>query len=82
MSNLEEKKKLILAHEEKFAHGLGLKVIEKPKLSIWMILVPIIFVYFFCSVPEIFSDPENFIKQILFPSSFTTFMAFMVNKVW
>jgi len=47
MSDLEEKKRLILSHEAVFANRMSLLVIDKPGLSVWMILVPIIFVYWF-----------------------------------
>ena len=36
-----------MVHEGTFADTLTLRVLERPKLSVWMILVPIIFVYFF-----------------------------------
>ena len=41
------KQNLILEHETFFAKKLALQVIDKPRLSIWMILIPIIFVYYF-----------------------------------
>jgi hypothetical protein len=47
MSELKEKSALILEHEEKFAVTLAAQVINKPQLSIWMILIPIFFVFYF-----------------------------------
>ena len=45
MSTIEAKKDLILKYEERFAYELGLVIIPKPKVSVWMILIPIIFVF-------------------------------------
>lgn len=47
MLNLYEKQALILDQEKTFAKSVAGLVIEKPKLSIWMILIPIIFVHYF-----------------------------------
>lgn len=38
---------LIHEHETAFARALSRVVVEKPKLSIWMILIPVIMVYHF-----------------------------------
>jgi len=46
MTELDKKKELILAHELEFANALGAAVFEKPKVSFWMILVPLLFLYF------------------------------------
>ena len=45
MPTIEGKKDLILDYEERFAHELGLAIIPKPTVSVWMILIPIIFVF-------------------------------------
>ena len=47
MGDTKENSALILAHEEDFAAALARHVIDKPKLSIWMILIPIFFVFYF-----------------------------------
>ena len=47
MLKLYEKQSLILDQEKTFARSVASLVIEKPKLSIWMILIPIIFVHYF-----------------------------------
>jgi hypothetical protein len=46
MKGLERKKDLILQHELLFADAVGAMVFEKPQASFWMILLPILFVYF------------------------------------
>ncbi len=46
MKGLERKKELILEHERAFANAVGAAVLEKPKVSFWMILIPILFLFF------------------------------------
>ena len=46
MDLISEKSRLILEHDQYFAFLLAGKVLEKPKVDIWMILLPILFVYY------------------------------------
>jgi hypothetical protein len=46
MKGLERKKELILQRELLFANAIGAAVFEKPKVSFWMVLIPILFLYF------------------------------------
>lgn len=46
MASLSQKKDLILRHEQFFANSIGKAVFEKPKVTFWMILVPLLFLYF------------------------------------
>lgn len=45
MSTVREKSSLILDHEQRFAGTLAVKVLNKPKLNIWMVLIPVLFVF-------------------------------------
>lgn len=45
MDTLAEKKRWILDQERRFARDLAGRVIETPRLSMWMILIPIFLVY-------------------------------------
>lgn len=47
MPEVKEKSAMILEHEEKFANILSNHVIDKPRLSLWIILIPIFFVFYF-----------------------------------
>ena len=47
MAGIGKKINCIIEQEENFAARLAAKVIDKPKLSIWMILIPFIFVFYF-----------------------------------
>jgi hypothetical protein len=46
MKGLERKKEIILQRELEFANAIGSKVFEKPKVSFWMVLIPILFLHF------------------------------------
>jgi hypothetical protein len=46
MISKNEKIEMILAQEENFAWQLGRRVLTKPKLHTWMILIPFLFVFF------------------------------------
>ena len=43
---LEQKCEWILKREWAFAHRVALRLVDKPELSVWMILIPIIFLHF------------------------------------
>jgi hypothetical protein len=45
MNDIEQKQIEILSHERIFAFNLSENVLEKPKLNIWMIIVPFLFFY-------------------------------------
>lgn len=44
--SLEEKKELVLDHEEALAKQMALRVLDKPSPPIWMIFIPVFFVFF------------------------------------
>ena len=46
-ASIDEQSEIIKNNEQRFAFMLAGRVISRPKLSIWMILIPVIFVYFF-----------------------------------
>jgi len=46
MKGLIRKKELILERERFFANAIGSAVFEKPSISLWMILIPILFMHF------------------------------------
>ncbi len=65
MASLEEKKALILKQEEQFARTLANGVIERPPLSFWMILIPILFVFFFIRCQKVFKGRQEFARHYL-----------------
>jgi len=60
MADINEKSEIIEKNEQRFAIMLGSRVINKPKLSIWMILIPVIFVYFFYQFNKYKQGREDF----------------------
>ena len=50
MTSLEDKSRYILEFEERFAYILATKVLNKPKLSLWMILIPFLLVFYMQSL--------------------------------
>lgn len=52
MKELDRKKDLILERERFFANAVGSAVFEKPSVSLWMILVPILLMHFIYSMQK------------------------------
>jgi len=65
VAELAEKKKIILEHEKKLANAVSAAVIQKPVLSIWLILIPIFFVYYFYRLKTYAGGREDFAKNFL-----------------
>ncbi len=65
MATTEEKKQLILEHEAWFARNLSHTVIEKPKLSLWMILIPVFFVFFMMQHQRASESRKPFVENYL-----------------
>lgn len=65
MRALTEKKEMILDKEKAFANAVSAVVIEKPILSIWMILIPVIFVHFFYRFNKYAQGRKDFTRHFL-----------------
>ena len=63
MLKLADKKDLILAAEMRQANAVSAGVIEKPKLSLWMILIPVIFVHFFYRLQKYSEGRKQFARD-------------------
>ncbi len=63
MSGMKEKSALILEEEEKFAVTLASQVINKPQLSLWMILIPIFFVFYFNNLNKYKKGSKQFAEN-------------------
>ena len=61
--DLEAKKSAILEHERKSAHLLADQVIYKPELSVWMILIPVVFIYYFWRLQKFSQSKREFVEQ-------------------
>lgn len=65
LPKLSEKKALILEYEERFAFDLSREVIETPKMSFWMIFIPIFLLYHVYRVKKIVEGRKGFAKNYL-----------------
>jgi len=65
MASIDEKKNWILTHERKLAVAVAYQVIDKPRLSIRMILIPVIFVYFFYRLQQYSSGRKEFVDHFM-----------------
>ncbi|MFO7931816.1 MAG: NF038143 family protein [Thermodesulfobacteriota bacterium] len=65
MADLEKKYGAILKYEEQFAYTLGREVIDKPEASVWMILLPVLFVHHAYRVNRYKEAVRSFARGIL-----------------
>lgn len=74
--SVEEKKELIFAYEESMAHLLARRVLDKPTPSVWMILVPIFFVFNAWKIKEYSQGLKDFAVNYLISRQRALDMAF------
>lgn len=65
MNSTQEKQQAILESERRFANAVSAAVIDKPKLSIWMILIPVIFVHYFYRLKKYAEGRKDFARNFL-----------------
>jgi hypothetical protein len=65
MKGLERKKELILQRELAFSNAVGAAVFEKPKVSFWMVLVPLLFLYFIYRMQRYKSGRMKFDEEFM-----------------
>lgn len=63
--SFEEKKQQILEYEQSLAHTLARQVVDKPVPPIWMILVPIFFVFHASKIKEYSKGLKDFAEHYL-----------------
>lgn len=64
-SSMSEKRGLILANEQLLARKVAADVIDKPQLALWMILIPVFFVFYFFHLKRYKNGLRDFIKHFL-----------------
>lgn len=62
---MTRKHDLILADEERFAAQVSAKVIDKPRLEVWMILIPVFFVFYFWQLKRYAKGRKTFAEKFL-----------------
>ncbi|PKL50859.1 MAG: hypothetical protein CVV37_06990 [Nitrospira bacterium HGW-Nitrospira-1] len=65
MTSQESKKTLILEDEERFAHAVSDNIINKPQITVWMILIPIILVYHMYRYQRYVKGRNSFVENYL-----------------
>jgi hypothetical protein len=65
MTPLSRKRELILGRELAFADAVGAAVFEKPKVSFWMVLLPILFVYFIYRMQRFKNGRKQFNEEFM-----------------
>ncbi|MFO7802331.1 MAG: NF038143 family protein [Desulfovermiculus sp.] len=63
--DLEQKYELLYAHEEAFSYRLAQEVVKKPEASVWMILLPVLFVHHFYRVNQYKEGVRSFAEHFL-----------------
>ena len=62
---LTHKRDLILAGEKQFAAQVSAKVIDKPRLDVWMILIPVFFIFYFWQLKRYAKGRRTFAEKFL-----------------
>ncbi len=65
MTDPTRKKEIILGQEFALADKIGLAVFEKPKVSVWMIFIPILFLYFVFRMQRFKKDRMKFNEDFM-----------------
>lgn len=63
--SLREKYDTILTHERQFAYRLAKDVVKKPEVSVWMILLPVLFVHHMMKMTQYKTGIHTFANNIL-----------------
>lgn len=63
MNNLSSNKTIILKHEKQFAAKLAQKVLNKPKLSTWMIFIPFLFLFYIHDLSKFKKQRREFLDN-------------------
>lgn len=56
---------MILIHERRLGNAVSIDVLDKPKLSAWMILIPIFFIFFVYRFKRYKAGREEFVSHFL-----------------
>ncbi len=64
-ADLDLNRELILAHERRFAGYVAGEVVDKPVLAMWMILIPVFFVFYFYQLKRYKSGLKDFSENFL-----------------
>lgn len=74
-TTLDHKCRKILARELQFAHNVALRLVDKPELSVWMILIPIIFLHFMFRAQRFKAGLGTITRDLLASREFALWLA-------
>ncbi len=60
-----EKSDLILKNEKRFCHRVSEAILDKPKLTVWMILIPVFFIFYFWQLKRYSQGRKDFANNFL-----------------
>ena len=63
--SIESRYELVLSRETSFAHAVANQVVDKPLISAWMILIPIVFVQYLLSSRELTAVANAFVREFM-----------------
>ena len=63
--SLSEKYELILANERQLAKNVAAEVVDRPELVMWMILIPVFFVFYFFQLKRYKNSLKDFVRHFL-----------------
>ena len=63
--DLDQKYELLYAHEQAFCYRLAKEVVKKPEVSVWMILLPVLFVHHIFRVNQYKEGVRSFAENML-----------------
>lgn len=65
ISSLQSNRDLILEQENQFCHQVSSEVLDKPKLGVWMILIPVFCVFYFWELKKYSDGRKGFAANFL-----------------
>ncbi len=65
MASMSEKRDFIWDYEKRFASELAVAVLQSPKMTFWMIFIPIILIYHVFQVRKVVEGRKGFAKNYL-----------------
>ena len=63
--SLQEKRDLILENEKQFCHQVSAAILDKPRLGVWMILIPVFCVFYFWQLKRYSEGRNEFAENFL-----------------
>lgn len=80
MTHISKKYDLIFTREQQFAKMVAVKVIDKPEISAWMFLIPVIFIHYIHRYQKFQAGVKIFTKEFMFTKKVALDAAFEAIK--